>query len=55
MLKGAVVFAAALAACLAGAGAQNLELPALPYDYHALEPHIDNATMVRLAEHAETC
>ena len=25
--------------------AQNLPLPPLPYDYNALEPHIDEATM----------
>ncbi len=25
--------------------AQNLPLPPMPYDYHALEPHIDEATM----------
>jgi len=45
-MQKAVVLAAALAGCLAAAGAQNLELPALPYEYHALEPHIDNATMM---------
>jgi len=30
---------------LAGAQAQNLPLPPIPYDYNALEPHIDEATM----------
>ena len=30
---------------LARAAGQNLPLPPLPYDYNALEPHIDEATM----------
>jgi hypothetical protein len=30
---------------LGGISAQNLELPKLPYDYDALEPAIDEATM----------
>ena len=34
-----------LLACAPRCAAQNLPLPALPYDYNALEPHIDEATM----------
>ena len=42
---GAVGLIAALALLSARADAQNLELPALLYDYHELEPHFDNQTM----------
>ena len=31
--------------CVLAVSAQNLPLPSLPYDYNALEPHIDEATM----------
>ena len=34
-----------LTALVCTASAQNLPLPPLPYDYNALEPHIDEATM----------
>lgn len=34
-----------LVAALALASAQHLQLPNLPYDYDALEPHMDTATM----------
>jgi len=37
--------AVALCFSLCAVGAQNLPLPPLPYDYNALEPHIDEATM----------
>lgn len=41
----AVWLIAALGLLSALADAQNLELPALLYDYHELEPHFDNQTM----------
>jgi Fe-Mn family superoxide dismutase len=40
---------------IARASAQNLPLPPLPYDYNALEPHIDEATMrVHHLKHHQT-
>ena len=40
---------------LHGALAQNLPLPPMPYDYEALEPHIDAATMrVHHLKHHQT-
>jgi hypothetical protein len=44
-MRPAGVTAAALCCCVAAAAAQNLPLPPLPYDYDALEPVIDEATM----------
>ena len=48
--------ALALTCILAGTGnAQNLPLSPLPYDYNALEPHIDEMTMrVHHMKHAKT-
>lgn len=43
--SGVLWLIAALAALASVTDAQNLELPALPYDYHELEPHFDNQTM----------